>query len=259
MVKAAPAPPHQTGRQLTATGRQETILVDGRTTRRTYAQAASSSGTGAAANKPPQIHNAKEEERRAGNTVRVGDANSMRVVVLGVRRVWGVLKYCPSGAVISTIQKLARQDFGEKLTVHRKFREGRGGHRDRWWFLLKGDEVVLLELEKLWDKVAFQTGWKIETCTMPNQSNNPSTINPSASDESQEVKDASPKTTLTHSEHDITLESSTPIVQGNGQADDPEHNSTIIDSEASPSTANTDSNNSPPFLVDRQSPPLAKP
>ena len=66
-----------------------------RTTRRTYAQAASSSGAGAAANKPPQIHNEKEEERRTGNTVRVGDANSMRVVVLGVRRVWGVLKVPP--------------------------------------------------------------------------------------------------------------------------------------------------------------------
>ena len=217
---------------------------------------------GAAASKPPQTHNAKEEERRTGNTVRVGDANSMRVVVPGVRRVWGVLKYCPSGAVISTIQKLARQDFGEKLTVHRKFREGRGGHRDRWWFLLKGDEVVLVELEKLWDKVAFQTGWKIETCTMPNQSNNPSTNNPSASEsqkESQEVKDASPETALTHSEHDITLESSTPFVQGNSQADDPELNSSVTDPEARPSAANIDSNSSPPFLVDRQPPQLAKP
>ena len=48
------------------------------------------------------------------------DANSARVIVPGVRRVWGwgVLKFSP-GAVISTIQKIAIQDFGDKLTIHR--------------------------------------------------------------------------------------------------------------------------------------------
>ena len=57
--------------------------------------------------------NAKDEERRAGKmNDRVGNAISERVVVSGVRRVWGVLKYCPTRTMISTIKKLARQDFG---------------------------------------------------------------------------------------------------------------------------------------------------
>ena len=91
-----------------------------------------------------------------------------------------MLKYCPTVAVISTIKRLAREDFGDKLTVTRKFREGRFGRRYTWWFLLKGEEAVLVELESMWDKVA---NWKIQTCIMPQTSSHPST----ASEEIQNV------------------------------------------------------------------------
>ena len=42
---------------------------------------------------------------------------------------------------------------------------------------------MLVELESMWDKVAFQTGWKIQTCTTPHTSSHPSTV----SEESQNV------------------------------------------------------------------------
>ena len=135
-----------------------------------YTQATSLGPVETGAKKPPGTN--KNHERSVGKPH--DNANSERVVVSGVRRVWGVLKYCPTGAVISTIKKLAREDFGDKLTVTRKFREGRFGRRDTWWFLLKGEEAVLVELESMWDKVAFQTNWKIQTCTMPQTSRSPS-------------------------------------------------------------------------------------
>ena len=53
------------------------------------------------------------------------------------------------------------------LTVKRKFREGESSRQDRWWFLLRGTEAVLMELENLWSDVTLQTGWKLEKCTKP--------------------------------------------------------------------------------------------
>ena len=145
-----------------------------RTVPKTYAQA-TSLGAKTGAKKPPWMKNAQDAERNTGKTNDgINNASSERVVVSGVRRVCGVFQYCPAGAVISAIKKLARQDFGEKLTVHRRFREGRSGRRDKWWFLLKGEEAVLAELESMWDKVALQTKWKIQSCTMPQISSHPS-------------------------------------------------------------------------------------
>ena len=57
------------------------------------------------------------------------------------------------------------------LTVKRKFQEGKSGQRDRWWFLIKGSETTLRELENLWSCVSLQVGWKLETCTKPGNDN----------------------------------------------------------------------------------------
>lgn len=199
-----------------------------RTLPRTYAQTTSLGAGASPGTKKPSGTNAKDhEERRAGKmNDRVSNASSERVVVSGVRRVWGVFKYCPTGAVISTIKKLARQDFGDKLTVHRKFREGRLGGRDRWWFLLKGEEAVLVELESMWDRVALQTNWKIQTCTMPASSHSSTEESQNDHDETHEAKDGS-------------------------QSDNPQLNPTI--SEESLTTANV--NDGEHFLVDSQPPP----
>lgn len=86
---------------------------------KTYTQA-TSLGRETGTKKPPRT-NKTNQERSAGNPI--DNVISGRVVVSAVRRVWGVLKYCPTGAVISTIKKLVREDFGDKLAVTRKFRE----------------------------------------------------------------------------------------------------------------------------------------
>lgn len=93
-----------------------------------------------------------------------------RIIVPGVRRVWGTMKNTSPAAVISTLTKLTSQNLGSKLTVRRKFKESTSG-RDRWWFLLKGEERVLKELEDMWNTVSLQTRWKLETCTKPRDDN----------------------------------------------------------------------------------------
>ena len=53
------------------------------------------------------------------------------------------------------------------MTVKRKFQEGGPGQRDRWWFLIRGSEAVLGELENIWSSVSLQVGWKLEICMKP--------------------------------------------------------------------------------------------
>ena len=92
---------------------------------------------------------------------------SSRVTVPGVKRVWGTKKDASTTVVLQTIRQLTKIDPEKKLTVKRKFKEGDSGRRDRWWFLVRGSEAVLEELECLWSNVALQVGWKLEVCTKP--------------------------------------------------------------------------------------------
>ena len=84
-----------------------------------------------------------------------------RVPVEGVRRVWGTLKATSTTAVASTLQKLTT--VGSQILVRKKTRPD----TNRWWFLLKGTEPLLQQLEGEWDKVSLQTNWKLEPCTKP--------------------------------------------------------------------------------------------
>ena len=131
----------------------------------------------------------KRGANRGGNKVTPGSntlliptrtsSTAKRVVVPGVRRVWGTVKYTSPTALISTITKLTKLDIGNKLSVKRRFKEGDSTHRDRWWFLLKADEAVLCELQNLWETVQLQTNWKLETCTKPDSEGIVTTDGPS--------------------------------------------------------------------------------
>lgn len=85
-----------------------------------------------------------------------------RVVVPGVRRIWGTLKSASTTAVSSTLNKLTT--LGSQLAVKKKVRSGSAG--SHWWFLVKGSEEVLKKLEE-WNRVSLQINWKLELCTTP--------------------------------------------------------------------------------------------
>ena len=90
-----------------------------------------------------------------------------RIAVPGVKRVWGTKKDASTTVVLQTIRQLTKIDPEKKLSVKRKFKEGDSGRRDRWWFLVRGSEAVLEELECLWSNVSLQVDWKLEVCTKP--------------------------------------------------------------------------------------------
>ena len=97
-----------------------------------------------------------------------------RVVVPGVRRIWGTLKYASIAAVSSTLNKLTT--LGSQLTVRKKVKPG-GKH---WWFLIKGTEEVLKNLEEEWVRVSLQINWKLEPCTRPKNDSNVPNLSPAA-------------------------------------------------------------------------------
>ena len=80
---------------------------------------------------------------------------------------WGTKKDASTTVVLHTVRQLTKLDSNKRLSVKRKFYEGEPGRRDRWWFLLRGPESVLDELENLWNCVSLQVGWRLETCTKP--------------------------------------------------------------------------------------------
>ena len=91
----------------------------------------------------------------------------VRTKVLGKRRVWGTLKAVPSGVVKSSICNLTSLP-SESFNIKRKFKRVQG-NKVRWWHVLTGSEDDLITLEKSWDLVQIQTGWKVEACFMSNQ------------------------------------------------------------------------------------------
>ena len=84
--------------------------------------------------------------------------------VAGVRRIWGTMRGCSSKTVLTALQRLST--VADKVEVHRKFKKKRN-NSVQWWFLIRGQELVLQQLEQQWEKIQTQTSWKLEHCHRP--------------------------------------------------------------------------------------------
>ena len=74
------------------------------------------------------------------------------------------MKNTTPGAISSALKKLTT--IGDQGSIKRKHRQLALG-RIRWWFVLKGDEQVLTQLEDEWERVCFQLSWKLEPSFKP--------------------------------------------------------------------------------------------
>ena len=81
---------------------------------------------------------------------------------MGARKIWGTLRTTTSNAVSSTLSKLTSK--GNQVQVKRKYKSIQNTNKTaRWWFVLRGSEDMLQEIENEWDHVSAQTNWKLET------------------------------------------------------------------------------------------------
>ena len=107
-----------------------------------------------------------QESNDAGSNTDIDNATASlpRESVSGARRVWGTLRSATCTSVKNSISHLTSvNDF----QVKRKFSHSTRSGKDKWWFIIKGDEEVMQSLENKWEPVKLQAGWQLEPCTKP--------------------------------------------------------------------------------------------
>ena len=90
-----------------------------------------------------------------------------QVQISGARRIWGTLKTTTCAAVSSSLKCLT--SFSYQIKVKRKYKTACDNHAvvKKWWFILRGSEERLQQLENEWELAATHTSWKIEPCSIP--------------------------------------------------------------------------------------------
>ena len=86
--------------------------------------------------------------------------------VPGSRKLWGTLRAATASVVSSTIGKLTT--VGKHVEVKIKYKLRPNGstknRNSKWWFILRGSEDVLKELEGEWERVQLPTNWQLMPC-----------------------------------------------------------------------------------------------
>ena len=98
--------------------------------------------------------------------------SSTKEKVPGARRVWGTMKSCTSGTIKGAIARFCNII---DIRVKRKTKQI-GENKERWWFVIHGNEESLANLDLLWERVQIQTSWKLETCFKAAASTSHSTL-----------------------------------------------------------------------------------
>ena len=93
------------------------------------------------------------------------------MLVQGARRVWGTLKATTPTAVKNTLQRLSTIGEGAVL-VKRKYKTVASDMLQGGWFVVRGEEELLLRLQDEWPQIATQTAWKLEPLFSYDISNN---------------------------------------------------------------------------------------
>ena len=75
--------------------------------------------------------------------------------------------------------------MANNIELRRKYVITSSGQVGIWWFLICGDEELLLDLDKIWGTAAVQTSWRLEDCVKfadPNSSESPTVPDGTKSD-----------------------------------------------------------------------------
>ena len=83
-----------------------------------------------------------------------------RIPLKGARKIWGTLRHTTTLAVQNTLKALTKCSSG--LTIKRKFKTADRNQVTKWWFVLRGEEQLLEQLQEKWPAVSVQTSWKLE-------------------------------------------------------------------------------------------------
>ena len=124
------------GQVQTSSGASQTIGRSWTEVVRHGTRRAENAGQGRRRPRRTQPANNSSSSNRSGNSLNQANSNSAgannqqneaRVMVPGVRRVWGTKQDAPPAVVLQTIRQLTKTDSDKRLTVKRKFKDGGPG------------------------------------------------------------------------------------------------------------------------------------
>ena len=92
-------------------------------------------------------------------------ATRNRSLVPGARKIWGTHPSATTRAVSKTISSLTKVPT-DNIIIKRKYKtnqQSSGGQKlSRWWFVIRGNEDTMKQLEEKWNQVSMQLDWKLE-------------------------------------------------------------------------------------------------
>ena len=111
-----------------------------------------------------------ESRKRKNDTAQRKQSSSQRrkrVAIPGARRIWGTMRSTTQTAVTNALKQLTTVDVS-RLIVKRKFKTAVNDPTrvHKWWFIVRGEEDLLQQVEEAWNAVAVQTTWKLEPAYM---------------------------------------------------------------------------------------------
>ena len=84
------------------------------------------------------------------------------VQVKGARKIWGTMKSATTAVVANSLKILTKMT-PNSLTVKRKYKIASNILiLSRWWFIARGEECLLEQLQASWQSVSIQSSWKLE-------------------------------------------------------------------------------------------------
>ena len=95
--------------------------------------------------------------------------------VEGSRKVWGTMKSTSASALSNAIKSLSDVDVNT-LVIKRKYKITSTNHVSKWWFVIRGEESSLKNLDEKWEPISLHTSWKLEPLlSFNNAINDPTT------------------------------------------------------------------------------------
>ena len=88
-------------------------------------------------------------------------SDKTKVKVEGSRKVWGTMKSTSASTMSNAIKSLSDVDV-DTLTIQRKYQNTLTNRKSKWWFVIRGEESSLKNLDVKWEPIALHTSWKLE-------------------------------------------------------------------------------------------------
>ena len=110
----------------------------------------------------PTTANAHTTESQARATGLIPKTRRKFITVPGSRRIWGTMKNTTCAAIQNAVRRFTPGIPNQRLSFKRKYKSANDGTVTKWWFVVRGEESLLADLDNQWNTITTQLGWKLQ-------------------------------------------------------------------------------------------------